>query len=158
VRQLRFTSLLSLVRQGIALEVGYGTHSLEALVSVAETIEEGVYARGSLRRTPTGLSFRLANPPLRVGAFGRLGVSVNGRAVDPAHVRCRFGEGGPWRDAGTVRVSEPLELAPGRPTELDLDVDVPNERVTVRIELESVAIPPLVWVEFSDNLAGGAGP
>ena len=156
MRENRISSLASLVRQGIALEVGYGTHSLEALLWVAETVEEGVYARGSLRAIPGGIAFRLQNPPLRVGAFRELRVAVDGRSVETSAVRVRTADGSPWRPASAISRAEPLELAPGRPTELEVDGVPARGRRSVRIELTNVAIPPLVWLEFEDDV-GGSG-
>ena len=155
----RISSLLSLVRQGIALEVGFGTRSLEALVDLAETVEQSVYAAGSLVRTETGLAFLLANPPLRVGAFRALRASVNAQVVAPDRLRFRPGAGTAWRTAATLGPERPLLLEPGRATELDLGgVEVPpSGRARVRLELESVAIPPLVWVEFDDEVGSPRG-
>ena len=152
MRELRIGSLLSLVRQGIELEVGYGTRSIEALLWVAETIEEGVYARGSLLRTPNGVAFRLTNPPLRVGAFSALRVAVDGRPVPTSMVRVRPGEGYPWREVAAISKVSPLELVPGRPTDVAMEHVPTADRLTVRLELDSVSIPPLVWVEFTDHV------
>jgi hypothetical protein len=152
MRPHRWGPLLSLVRQGIALEVGYGGRSLEALLWVAETVEEAVYAPGSLALRKGTLTFGLLNPPLRVGAFHRVRLAVEGRPVAPDQLRFRTGEGQPWRSAAEVSAEAPLRLAPGRPVAFaatgvgPLSVDRP----TVRLELESVAIPPLVWLEFAD--------
>ncbi len=154
MREVRIASLLSLLRQGIALEVGYGTHSIEALLWVAESIEQGIYARGSLHRTAAGVGFRLDNPPLRIGAFDGLRVTVGGRTVEPTAVRLRPGEGGGWRDASSISRAAPLELLPGRPTELELDVAPPPGPIAVRLELVNVAIPPRVWIEFEDEPTG----
>ena len=146
--------LLSLVRQGIALEVGYGGRSIEALLWIAETVEEAVYAPGSLALREGTLTFSLANPPLRVGAFRSVRLTVEGRPVAPERLRFRVGEGQPWRTAADLSATAPLQLAPGRPIEFAAAGVGPLSvaRPTVRLELESVAIPPLVWLEFADEV------
>jgi hypothetical protein len=143
---------LSLVRQGLTVGREFGVHSLEALLWVAETVEESVYAPKSLIRTSTGLSFVLANPPLRMGAFSSLRLWLDGVQVPPAQARVRSGAVGAWRTAAEIGRSAPLELRPGAPTEVAIDgAPSGTERpVTVRLELESVAIPPLVWFEFTE--------
>jgi hypothetical protein len=157
MRTSRLGSLLSAVRQGIALEVGFGTRSLEALVWIAETVEEAVYATGSLCWDAGLLSFELTNPPLRVGAFRALRAVVGGREVPPGRLRVRRGPGVPWRSAASLSAETPLELVPGQVTEFVIDAPTAPEaaRITVRLELDSVAIPPLVWLEFSDDVRRG---
>jgi hypothetical protein len=154
----RLGSLVSLVRQGIALEVGFGTRSLEAFLWVAEAIEEGVVAADSLTVSNGTLAFELTNPPLRVGAFRSVRATVDGRAVPPERLRFRPGAGHAWRSAPSVSLEGPLEMVPGRSTEFAIDgAGVPaGTRTTVRLELESVAIPPLVWVEFSEDVRPGS--
>ena len=157
MRASRLGSIVDLLREGLALEVGFGTHSVEALLWVAETVEEAVYAPGSLTLSESVLTFRLTNPPLRVGAFSGLRVSVDGRPADPARLRFRSGAGTPWRRASSLSRETPLELVPGRPVEFAIEDAVPivPRRASVRLELDSVAIPPLVWVEFSDEVRQG---
>ncbi|HTT16879.1 MAG TPA: hypothetical protein VMH49_05940 [Thermoplasmata archaeon] len=154
MRGSRIGAWLSLVRQGLAVEVGFGTHSLETLVAIAESVEQGVYRPGSLASSDRGIVVTLANPPLRVGAFGGVRAWVDGSAVAPERLRVRAGAGGVWKAASTLSEADPLVLAPGRPTELALDgIDrAPRRRVRVRLEFDSVAIPPLVWLEFDDEL------
>ncbi len=150
-----FSELLSVVRQGLTVGVEYGTHSLEALLWVAETVEEGVYESGSLRRTPDGISFALDNPPLRTGAFESLVVRVNGDAVPGEGVRLRAGPGAPWRTAASLSRERPLALGPGDRTEFALTGPFGDgpEPITVRLELRVPAIPPLVWFEFRESPA-----
>lgn len=126
-------------------------HSLEALLWIAETVEESVYARGSLRRVGNGLSFVLSNPPLRMGAFSAMRVRLNGGEVPPGSIRVRHGES-PWRTAASIDRNAPLELRPGEPTEVAIDGTSVEEGqpVSVRFELQSIAIPPLVWLEFTE--------
>lgn len=150
----RLTSLLSLVRQGLAIEIGYGTHSIEALLWVAESVEEAVYVPGSLAATASGVGFELANPPLRAGAFRAVRVAIDGRLVPPDAVRFRTERRWSWRTAASVGSTDPFVMLPGEPTQFEAApwAGPPGHRMTVRLELESVAIPPLVWVEFTDTV------
>jgi hypothetical protein len=154
MRELRLGAIVSLLRQGLELEIGFGTRSVEALVWIAEAVEESVYAAGSLVRTATGLQFRLSNPPLRLGAFRELRLIVDGRPVAPERLRFRRSAGGAWRTAASLSEAEPLVLLPGEPTEIAADGVEPRigGRAELRLELSSVAIPPRVWVEFSDEV------
>lgn len=158
MRELRLGAIVSLLRQGLELEVGFGTRSVEALLWIAEAVEESVYAAGSLVRTPAGLQFTLSNPPLRLGAFRELRLTLDGRPVTPERLRFRPLAGGPWRTAASISDAAPIVLLPGRPTEIGADaLDVrAGQRVAVRLELVSVAIPPKVWVEFSDEVREAA--
>ncbi|MCI4339557.1 MAG: hypothetical protein L3J68_04415 [Thermoplasmata archaeon] len=145
--------VLSLLRQGLTLGYQYGAHSVEALLWVAETVEEGVYESGSLRRTPDGIAFALENPPLRVGAFTSVALRVDGTPVPGDSVRFRSGPGAPWRTATAVAADAPLNLAPGDRTEFDLAGEFGHggDSITVRLELRTPALPPLVWFEFSES-------
>ncbi|MGI0071379.1 MAG: hypothetical protein ACRECT_04840 [Thermoplasmata archaeon] len=145
--------VLALLRQGLTLGIEYGTHSLEALIGVAETVEEGVYEPRSLRRTPHGLAFALDNPLLRVGAFTQLAIRVDGAEVRGGQVRLRPGAGAPWRTADSVGPDRPWALAPGDRTEVEVDGAFGEgaRPVTVRMELRTPAIPPLVWFEFTES-------
>jgi hypothetical protein len=159
VSDRRFGPLLSLLRQGLSVGVEFGAHSLEALLWVAETVEQSVYERGSLTRTPEGLRFWLNNPPLRVGAFSSLRVAIDGTHVPAERARVRGGPGLPWRTLTEISGERPLELRPGERTEVAVE-GVPSAGVrelTVRLELQSTAIPPLVWFEFTDALGGAGG-
>ncbi|HKN06199.1 MAG TPA: hypothetical protein VJ021_01150 [Thermoplasmata archaeon] len=156
----RLGPALSLVRQGLSVGREFGMHSLEALLWVAETVEESVYVPRSLVRNAEGLSFMLANPPLRVGAFSSLRFWVDRVEVPSARVRLGTGSPRAWRTAAEISGAAPLELRPGEPTEVALDqVSTGVEReVTVRLELQSVAIPPLVWFEFTEAPRTEASP
>ena len=137
----------------MTLGVQFGTHSVEALLWVAETVEEGVYAAGSLRRTTEGLAFVLDNPPLRVGRFTSVVLRVNGDAVPAGRVRLRVGEGSSWRTAASIDAVAPLDLGPGDRLEFGL-LGVFGQgaaSITVRLELRTPAIPPLVWFEFDER-------
>ena len=154
----RFAAVLSLARQGLSVGVEFGPHSLEALVGIAETVEESVYAPGSLAGTDAGISFALANPPLRTGAFGEVRLRVDGASIPSDAFRVRTAAAPDWRTASTVSARAPLELAAGVRTEFAVDGDWGRREgeLTVRLELKSVAIPPLVWFEFRDRVRSGA--
>ena len=144
--------VLALVGQGLRLGVEFGTHSLEALLWVAETVEESVYEPRSLVRRPDGIAFALDNPPLRVGAFAAITVSVNGAVVPGDAVLFRAGRETEWRPASRVTSSEPLFLGPGTRTEFRLrgDFGSGDAELTVHLELHEPAIPPRVWFEFTE--------
>lgn len=149
--------VLSLARQGVEIGLEYGPHSLEALLWIAETVEESVYEPGSLVRDPEGIRFTLGNPPLRMGAFSAFRLRWDGRPVDPALLRIRTGLGGSWRTAASVTADAPIELLPGVRIEVAAEVPqgIVGSSAVVRLELQCPAIPPLVWVEFRDTLRGG---
>jgi hypothetical protein len=152
--------VLSVLRQGLTLGVQFGTHPLEALIWVAETVEEGVYEAGSLRRTERGIAFALDNPPLRVGAFTYLRVVVDGAPVPGDRVRFRRGAGAPWRTPQSLGPDSPWDLAPGDRTEFEVDgmFGEGEEPLTVRLELRTPAVPPLVWFEFRESPSEAALP
>lgn len=150
----RFGSVLALVRQGLSIRRQFGLHSLTALISIAETVEESVYERGSLVRVSSGFVFRLLNPPLRSGAFSSLRLAVDGAPVAPERVRLRAGDGAAWRDLTGISRATPIALGPGDRVEFAVDGPIPAgaRELTVRLELQSTTIPPLVWFEFRDTL------
>ncbi|MGA8604258.1 MAG: hypothetical protein WB788_04235 [Thermoplasmata archaeon] len=156
----RLGPALSMVRQGLSVGREFGLHSLEALLWVAESVEESVYVPRSLVRRDEGLSFTLANPPLRVGAFSSLRLYVDRVEVPAGQVRVGTGSPLLWRSAAEISRSAPLELRPGDPTRVRLDrvAPVAEREVTVRLELQNVAIPPLVWFEFTEAPRNEAPP
>jgi hypothetical protein len=147
--------LLSLLRQGLSIGVRFGSQSVEALLWVAQSIEEGIYVDGSLRRTPRGIAFDLDNPILRVGAFCELTVRVDGTILPGEQVRFRPRDGSEWRTANSVSNDRPWALGPGDRTRFELDGTFGHELdpITVRLELRTRAIPPLVWFEFEERPA-----
>ncbi len=149
----RLGEAVSLLRQGASLEIHFGTHSLATMAELAETIERSIYAAGSLTAHADRLTFALSNPPLRVGAFSAADVFVEGAAVDRARVRVRTAGGSSIVRLSSVTAATPLELRAGSRTEWELDgvIRVPGDWVTVRLELRSLAIPPLVWLEFREK-------
>ena len=151
----RIAPILSLLRQGLSVEFEFGTHSLEAMLWVAETVERAVYREGSLRATAGGLAFTLGNPPLRMGSFSRLRAEVDGVPVRDDDLRVRVEPDLAWRSAASVSVERPLTWVPG--ARGDFEVTRPGaaegRETRVRLELESMAIPPTVWLEFRDRVA-----
>ncbi|HUZ79466.1 MAG TPA: hypothetical protein VMV28_02435 [Thermoplasmata archaeon] len=147
-------SWFSLLRQGLSVEREFGRHSLEALVSIAETIEQSVYERGSLTRTANGFTFCLNNPPLRLGAFSSLHLILDEIPIAPERVRLRSGPGRAWRELTDLSKEQPLDLGPGARIEFAVDGPLPKDAkdLGIRLEFQSIAIPPLVWFEFTDIL------
>jgi hypothetical protein len=147
----RVGAWMSLLRQSLSIGYDFGAHPLEALLWVAETVERSVYEPGSLVRTPQGYAFTLANPPLRSGAFSGARLSIDRQAVEPQAFFVRE-RGRTWRSAGALSRSAPLRLAPGERTEFRVDIPPTAEPkpMAIRLEFDSVAIPPLVWFEFED--------
>jgi hypothetical protein len=152
--------ILPLVRQGLTLEFEFGTRAIEALIAVAQTIEESVYERGSLRWTGEGLWFALDNPPLRVGAFASVRVLVDGVAVPAERIRLRPGDGAAWRAAATVTPGWTYDLGPGDRTEFWIVGSPPAtpRPIRVRVELRTESIPPPVWCEVHDTPSLPEGP
>jgi hypothetical protein len=160
VGERRLSSVLRLAGEAIGVGWEFGFESLEALAWVAQTVEASVYVEHSLRRTATGFRFALANPPLRVGGFSSARLSVNGAAIAPERVRVRVLPVGPWRVTSTLGAEQPLDLQCGSRTEFDVEASVPLATVslTVRLELQNVAVPPLVWLEFQEALQEPPSP
>ena len=153
MRAARLRGDLSLVHQGFEIAAGFGVRSLEGLVSVAELLESSVYEAGSLRRTPTGFSFTLLNPPLRMGAFRELRVIVNGVAIPGALASVRLGDPPTETGLNAVDREHPVVLPVGERSRFEVRTPAPaTGRLQVRLELQSVAIPPRVWFEFSDDV------
>jgi hypothetical protein len=151
---------LSLLGQGARLGFDFGPRSLEQLTRVAEFLEQIVYERRSLRRTNDGVAFTLLNPPLRMGAFSEVRLFFdhiqipNDRAwVAPAAQKEEI-------PLGAVDRSRPVALGVGRRNRFRIALPQPPFPGThhhVRLEMRSVAIPPLVWFQFSDALRPSIG-
>ena len=155
VRAARLRGDLSLVAQGIEVAAGFGVRSLEGLVSVAELLEHSVYEPASLHTVPGGVSFVLRNPPLRMGAFSALRLLWNGSPVPPGACTVLAPPEARPRRFSEIDRSAPITLPIGRRSRFFAGV-VPGEgSQRVRLELQSVAIPPKVWLEFSDEVRPG---
>jgi hypothetical protein len=144
---------LSLLRQGIRIGWEFGIQSIAELARVGELVERSVYEPSSLATAPGGIRFTLLNPPLRMGAFSSIRLYWDRRPVaseDLAFVP----EGSLSPVLGTAVTKEtPFVLPVGQRTEVRATVgDVAAGRHEVRLELQSVAIPPVVWFEFADQV------
>jgi len=146
---------LSVVRQGLHLAREFGLRPLEELARVAELVEHSVYEAGSLRSGEDEIRFTLLNPPLRMGAFSRIGLAWDGVPIPPDRAWIRL-PGAPGPSAlSLVTVSSPVTIPIGERTEFGFSIaPVPAGAHAVRLELQSVAVPPLVWFDFTDHVAG----
>jgi len=151
MRPGHFRGDLSLLRQGIRVAAGFGFHSVEGLVSVVELLEHSVYEAHSLTIGPSGFSFVLLNPPLRMGAFSAVRLFWNGAAVPADAAFIRPGGTTTAIPFSAVRRETPVTIPIGRRTVFLARPESRSPgRQRVRLELQSVAIPPLVWFEFAD--------
>ncbi len=150
----RFRGDVELLREGIALIEEFGLSAAERLASVAEFLEHSVYEAHSLREVPGGVTFALLNPPLRVGGFSAVRVRWDGVAVPPDRAFVRREGEAVERRSDEVSATHLLDLAPGRRIDFRLEgTPVAPGHHRVRVELQNVAIPPLVWFEFADAVA-----
>lgn len=142
---------LSLLRQGLSVGWEFGAQSLEELASVGEFLEHCVYEPRSLHRVPGGVAFTLRNPPLRMGAFSSIRVRWDHEPVPPGSVTLlREGEA-IGRPLDAIDVHHPVAFSFGRRTSFRLGIGSPSPGDHhVRLELQSVAVPPLVWFEFTE--------
>lgn len=145
---------VGLLREAVSLIREFGLHSAERLAHVAAFLERSVYQPGSLHSVPGGVGFTLLNPPLRVGAFSSVRLFWDGQRVQAERLFVQ-GEGqAVERPATDITDSRPIELRPGQRIVFRLDgVPTGPGRHRVRLELQSIAVPPLVWFEFSDPIA-----
>lgn len=149
---------LGLVRQGVHLAIDFGLQPVEELTRVAELLEHSVYELGSLRGDGREVRFVLRNPPLRTGAFGSVRLFWDG-APQPTAGAWAAGPDGTRRPLDALRRESPLLLPVGRRTRFGFPFAGPVAGVhRVRLELRSVAIPPTIWMEFSDRLQEEARP
>jgi hypothetical protein len=144
---------VGLLRQGISLVREFGLRSTERLASVADFLERSVYAPRSLRAVPGGVGFTLLNPPLRVGAFSSLRVAWDGAFHPPDQAFVR-GEGHAIdRPLADIDLARPVELRPGERVDFRLiGISTTSGLHRVRLELQNIAVPPLVWFEFADTV------
>lgn len=145
---------LTLLRESISLLRDFGFKSTDQLLRIAEFLERNVYPEGSLHRTVDGVGFSLVNAPLRVGAFSAVRVMWDGTPVPMDRAFVRTEDHAVERSLGDIGPLRPLELRPGVRTDFRLvGVSPDADRHTVRLEFQSVAIPPLVWLEFTDAVS-----
>jgi hypothetical protein len=148
---------LSLLAQAVELERESGFASLEELARLGAFLEHAFYVPKSLRASGQGVEFEIHNPPLRMGAFRAAQVHWDGRAV-PADRAVLAVEGAEPLRFADIRPERPLSIPSGRVSTVRLGIDQRPSYLhhhLVRLELRSVAIPPLVWLEFSDRLRRG---
>ncbi len=149
---------LQLAREGLLVGWHFGARSLGELVRIASYIETSVYERGSLRRTADGIRFRLTNPPLRLGAFDRATLWVDGAPIAPDRVEAVPAGAPEAHRFSDLSAERPLLLLPGRATDFRARLDPPppgGRHLTLRMELHNVAIPPPVWLQFRDRVGRG---
>lgn len=144
---------LAVLRQGLHLALDFGLQPVEELARIAELLEHSVYEPGSLSSNGREVAFTLLNPPLRTGAFDAARIFWDGGAT-PVAGAWAAGPGEAPRALATVGPDSPLLVPVGRRTRFGFPQDGPAASGTrkVRLELHSVAIPPLVWFEFSDRV------
>ena len=88
-----------------------------------------------------------------MGAFGAASVRWNGLELPPSSVSVRFANGSPTVRLDELTRSTPLVLPVGVRSTFDLrGVEVGAGPQRVRLDLHSVAIPPRVWFEFSEEV------
>jgi hypothetical protein len=154
-----FRGDVELLREALSLIREFGLHSVERLAHVAEFLERSVYAPRSLHAVPGGAGFTLLNPPLRVGAFSAFRVSWDGVSVPAEQVLLRRQGQAIDLSSSEITVARPIELRPGQRVEVRVvGVPISSGRHRVRIELQSIAVPPLVWFEFVDPVDEQGSP
>jgi len=145
---------VGLLRETVTLLREFGLHSAERLAHVAEFLEKSVYAPRSLHAVPGGVGFTLLNPPLRVGAFSSIRVAWDGQFLPPDRVFVRTEGHAVERPLTDIDLTRPIELRPGQRIEFRLNgVAEDSGPHRVRLELQNIAVPPLVWFEFSDPIS-----
>jgi hypothetical protein len=149
-----FLGDLELLREGISLFSEFGLHSTVRLAYVAAFLERSVYARKSLRVVPDGVGFTLMNPPLRVGAFSAVRVAWDGAFHPPEQTFVRVQGHAVERSVADIVPARPIDLRPGQPIDFRLEgMPIDTESHRVRVELQNIAVPPLVWFEFTDTIS-----
>src|ERR1700694_3911375 len=122
MRQGALRGDLSLLLQGDSLGWLFGLGSLEELVRIGELLERSVYVPGSLRASNQGASLRLANPPLRLGAFARVRLLWDGVALPPSDCRLATDRRTELRSFEGIDRSDPLELGSGEGSRYEFDL------------------------------------
>jgi hypothetical protein len=154
-----FRGDVGIIRQGISVVREFGLRSAERLAYVADFLERSVYAPKSLRVVQDGVGFTLLNPPLRVGAFSSLRVAWDGAIHPPDRAFVRAEGHSIDRALADIDVDRPVELRPGERVDIRLTgISVDSRQHRVRLELQNIAVPPLVWFEFEDTISEPARP
>jgi hypothetical protein len=153
VRGHRLGVDLGLLRAGLEIGRGFGLHSLEEMARIALYLESAVYDRGSLRHVPDGIAFALHSPPLRMGAFQRASLMWDGELLPLADCTARPADRPAPARFDAIDRAHPLVLPVGGRIEFAARMPPPDAGPhTIRVELESVAIPPVVWFQVTDHL------
>lgn len=156
VRARHFRADVGLLVQGLSIGWEFGLRPLEELARVGLLLEHSVYEPASLRRRPDGVGFVLRNPPLRMGAFRGLELLWDGRRVPASEAWIRPGGRGPRRPFDSVGAEAPVGIPVGERTEVGFVGPPPSPGPhSVRLELRSLAVPPLVWMFFKDHVRDG---
>ncbi|MCI4337177.1 MAG: hypothetical protein L3K17_08335, partial [Thermoplasmata archaeon] len=135
-----------------------GLKPFEQMTRVVDLLEHSVYEHGSLRLEGDRISFTLRNPPLRTGAFESIRLLWDGTVVAPATASLAAGSQSP-QYLGSISRNAPISLPVGRRSVFSFPrIGEINGEHAVRLELQSVAIPPRVWFEFSDHVQLPAAP
>jgi hypothetical protein len=144
---------LELVKQGIGITTGLGIGGMEGLGRMALLVGLNVYEFGSLKPTGEGVTFTLRNPPLRMGAFSAIRAFWDKVQVPPTMLQVSVRGSPTATRADRIDRDHPFTIPVGKRTDFRLDIGaaVPGPH-HVRLELQSVAIPPLVFFEFTDPL------
>lgn len=150
---------VGLLREAISLIDEFGLRSTERLAFVANFLERSVYLPNSLRVVPDGVGFTLLNPPLRVGAFSAVRVAWDGAFLPPDAAFVQ-GEGhAVERPLSDISPSRTIDLRPGQRLEVRLSgISADPAEHRIRLELQNIAVPPLVWFEFVDTIRQTALP
>jgi len=153
VRGHRIGVDLGLLKAGFDIGREFGWHSLEEMARIALYVEREIYESGSLRSVPGGIAFTLRSPPLRMGAFQRAQLLWDGQALDGAGCTAHPEDSGTPVRFDQLSRDAPLVLPVGRRVEFAARIaPAPVGRHTIRLELQSLAIPPTVWMQVSDEV------
>jgi hypothetical protein len=153
VRGRHLGSDLGLVADGLRIGKQYGFHSLEVMAVIAWYLERSIYERGSLRSIPGGIAFDLRNPPLRMGAFRSVSLAWDGEPVPASVCAAHPIDRAAPVPFDSITADAPLELRPGNRVEFTAAIGMPSPGPhAIRLELRSLAIPPIVWFELMDHV------
>ena len=146
---------LSLLRQGVSVAFEFGAAALEELARIAEIVEHSVYEVRSLSRAANEVRFTLLNPPLRMGAFRAIRIYWNGDVVPAEGAFVQSGTEAE-RSLESIDQDHPITLEVGERHRFRFTpVRLADGAQRIRLEFQSVAIPPTVWFEFSDLIRRG---
>ncbi|MCI4345438.1 MAG: hypothetical protein L3K07_01590 [Thermoplasmata archaeon] len=150
-------SRLALLEQGAVIGWAFGTDSLAGLLRSAELLRENMLEPSSFRSASNGLRFELRNPPLRTGAFSSLSARVDSTPVPGERAFVDPCSTGRERSFASIDARAPVELPVGVRHRFRFEsATVSPGMHTVRLELRSVAIPPVAWIEFTERFEADA--